>query len=72
MTDLESVYMSTWLEARTVTKAAIITINSVLVDEIQFISTAAWNWDRSTVKISVYVMPALILRVPIFWTKLSV
>jgi len=72
MTDLESVYRSTWLEARTVIRVVKMAINSVLVNEIQFISTAAWNWDGRTIETSVYAIPALMLRVPIFWTELSV
>ena len=72
MTDLESVYMLTWLEAETVIIAAMIAINSVLIDEIQFVSTAAWNWDGIIVEVSVYAILALMLKVPVFWTKLSV
>ncbi len=72
MTDLESVYRSIWLEIGTVIRAAMTAINSVLVDEIQFASTAAWNWDGITVEVSVYAIPALILWVPIFWTEPSI
>ncbi len=64
--------MSTWLEARTVSIAAMTANNSVLVEEIQFVSTAAWNWDGITVEVLVYAIPALMWWVPIYWTESSV
>ncbi len=72
MTDLESVYRLIWLKTGTVKRAAMITINSVLVNKIQFVSIAAWNWDGMTVEVSVYTIPALMLGMPIFWTELSI
>ncbi len=52
--------------------ADIIANSSVFVEEIQYVSTAAWNWIGMTAKISVHVMPALILWIPKFYTDLSV
>ncbi len=72
ITNLKSVYISTWFKTGTMIIISIMAISSVLVNEIQFVSTAAWNWDGSTVKVSVHTIPTLILRVPIFWTELSV
>ena len=72
MTDLKSVYILTWLDTDTVIIADIIASNSVFVEEIQWISMAAWNWVGRTVEISVHAIPALILQAPKFYIDLSV
>ncbi len=59
MIDLESVYIATWLEAEVVIIADIIANNSVLVEEIQYVSIPAWNWEGSIVEVSVYAIPTL-------------
>ncbi len=72
MIDLESVYISTWLETGVVMIADIIANNSVLVEEIQYVSTAALNWVESTIEVSVHAIPALMFGTSRFYTDPSV
>jgi len=72
ITDLESVYILTWLETETVTIADIIAKSSVLVDKIQYISTAAWNWVGHIVEVSIHIIPACISWTLTFCIELSV
>ena len=72
MRAFESVYICTLQSGGRVATAVSTAISSTLVEEIQSTTTAAWKVEETTVVVSHQAYPTLIMKEPIFITKLSV